>query len=170
MLPTLLEWLNSPICYKEQALFIQRLRGLLPQYFSPRGTIYHYLHMAENNYKTYLQSDLVKTKKYFYVLRPILACMWIERYNTMPPVEFEKLYEQMLSHGNLKNEIIKLLQRKIAGDELSLEPQVKIINDFLDDKIAYFRSYVKQSSDATTSDLEPLDALFHETLKNTSSL
>src|SRR3990172_3010694 len=108
--PTLLEWLNSPICYKKQALFIQHLRDLLPQYFSPRGTIYHYLHMAENNYKTYLQTDLVKIKKYFYVLRPILACMWIERYNAMAPVEFEKLYEQLLPHGSLKNEIIKLLE------------------------------------------------------------
>jgi predicted nucleotidyltransferase len=47
-------------------------------YFSPISSVYHYLHMANGNYLQYLQADTVKIKKYFYVLRPIMACMWIE--------------------------------------------------------------------------------------------
>jgi predicted nucleotidyltransferase len=35
----------------------------------------------------------VKIKKYFYVLRPILACMWLEKMETVPPVAFEELLE-----------------------------------------------------------------------------
>ena len=47
--------------------------------------------MANRNYRQYLLGNEVKTKKYFYVLRPIMACMWIEKYKESPPMEFKKL-------------------------------------------------------------------------------
>jgi len=33
----------------------------------------NYWHMAEGNYREYLRGDEVWIKKYFYVLRPVLA-------------------------------------------------------------------------------------------------
>ena len=48
--------------------------------------------MAKGNFWEYLQGESVWTKKYFYVLRPVLACEWIARYGAVPPpVEFRKL-------------------------------------------------------------------------------
>jgi hypothetical protein len=34
---------------------------------------------------------MVRAKKYFYVLRPLLACRWILRTNTPPPMLFSEL-------------------------------------------------------------------------------
>lgn len=53
--------------------------------------LYHYLNMAKNNYQTYLQDSEVKIKKYFYALRPVLACKWIENNQTFPPIDFQEL-------------------------------------------------------------------------------
>jgi predicted nucleotidyltransferase len=75
----LLEWLQSPIVYREVESATRRLRGLIPEYYSPVSCFHHYLHMAEGNYREYLRGDEVWVKKYFYVLRPVLACQWIER-------------------------------------------------------------------------------------------
>jgi predicted nucleotidyltransferase len=47
--------------------------------------------MAESNFREYLKTDLVKSKKYFYVLRPVLACLWIEKNLTPPSIEFDVL-------------------------------------------------------------------------------
>ena len=47
------------------------------KYFSSKRGLSHYLSMAGGNYREYLKGDMVKAKKYFYVLRPILACRWI---------------------------------------------------------------------------------------------
>lgn len=47
--------------------------------------------MAKNNYQTYLQDSEVKIKKYFYALRPVLACKWIENNQTFPPIDFQEL-------------------------------------------------------------------------------
>ena len=75
--PTLLEWLSSPIIYMEHGFLIKKLKELVNYYFSSKSCIYHYLHMARGNYREYLKGDVVKIKKYFYVLRPIMACMWV---------------------------------------------------------------------------------------------
>lgn len=39
--------------------------------FITRGGMYHYYGTANKNYHEYLTEDMVKYKKYFYVLRPI---------------------------------------------------------------------------------------------------
>lgn len=137
--PPLLEWLQSPIPYLEETTIAKQIRGLAKVAFSPRSCLYHYLHMARGNFRVYLQGDQVKMKKYFYVLRPILACRWIERENTMPPMEFQTLVQEMLPRdGELTSTINQLLKRKIAGDELDYEPRVDILNDYLEQQIAYF--------------------------------
>lgn len=65
----------------------------MPKFYSPVASTHHYLSMAKRNYKAYLSRPKVNVKKYFYAIRPILACMWIEKYKTIPPVKFEKLFE-----------------------------------------------------------------------------
>ena len=45
---------------------------------SCKAGMYHYYGTARKNFIEYLQGENVKYKKYFYVLRPILACKWIE--------------------------------------------------------------------------------------------
>ncbi len=80
--------------------------------FDPKATIYHYLHMASKNYREFLQGENVKLKKYFYVLRPILACQWLEEKGTLPPVEFNRLITELSIERSVLNEIEKLLIKK----------------------------------------------------------
>jgi predicted nucleotidyltransferase len=69
--------------------------------------------MANTNYRNNLKSDVVKVKKYFYVLRPLLACMWVVKYNEAPPIEFDRLLESYTNiDPKLKVEILNLLERK----------------------------------------------------------
>ena len=69
--PPLLEWLRSPIVYREASSLAQRLRERSTRSFSSRSCMHHYFHMAEGNYREYLCGDPVRVKKYFYVLRPV---------------------------------------------------------------------------------------------------
>lgn len=142
--PPLYEWLVSPIIYRENGNFAQQLRELTSQFYSPLTTMHHYLHMAEGNYREYLQGDTVRIKKYFYVLRPVFACIWIEQYKTQPPVEFKKMLHLLEIDLNLKEEIEKLYIRKKSGEELDKEKRIVIINNFLNEKIGYFEKYIKE--------------------------
>jgi len=163
--PPLLEWLRSPDVYLESFSTAGKLRKLTSEYFNAKSCLHHYLHMAEGNARDYLQKELVRAKKYFYMLRPVLACQWIEQTGTMAPMEFQKLVDTQVSNPLLKSEIEKLLSRKMSGEELNDEPQNKILNDFINERILYFNTMIKNFDAAKQPDTQKLDELFRDTLE-----
>lgn len=164
--PPLLEWLQSPIAYMENYSIAEQIRSISPFTFSPRSCMHHYLHMAKGNYRDYLQGDQVKIKKYFYVLRPILACEWIERYNAMPPMEFQMLVDGLVPDGSdLKGAIQDLLARKIAGDEMDYEPRINPINEFLEERTEYYERMASGMQVAEGDRNQQLDELFRSALE-----
>ncbi|CAH0149716.1 hypothetical protein SRABI96_00681 [Peribacillus sp. Bi96] len=162
--PPLLEWLNSGIVYYTSYSVIDKMKEMSSQVYLPTAALYHYLNMAKGNHRDYLQNEQVKIKKYFYVLRPILACKWIEKYNTIPPLEFPLLLEEIIPDGQLKTEIRKLLARKISGEELDLEPRIDVINEFLENEIEHLTNYVKTIDIKVEDPTEALDQLFKAAL------
>ena len=139
--PVLFEWLKSPIVYYKDDYFINTILDLSKQYFSPISSSYHYLHMAKGNYREYLQIDKIKIKKYFYVLRPLLACLWIEKFKESPPMEFEKLLIQ-IEDEILLRKIMELLEKKKTGIELGLEPKIVEINNFMENMLKHFENSI----------------------------
>lgn len=142
--PPMLEWLRSPIVYTEQFSTAEKLREMSGEFFSPKSCMYHYLSMAKNNFREFLQKDSVKSKKYFYVLRPVLACDWVKENNSFPPMEFQDLVDSQVKDEKVKTEIAELLKRKMAGEELKEEPKIEILNEFLERKIEFYNDYVNQ--------------------------
>lgn len=162
--PPMLEWLRSPIVYAEQFSTAEKLREMSELYFNPKSCMYHYLSMAKNNFREFLQKDLVKSKKYFYVLRPVLACDWIKEKNTFPPIEFQDLVDSQVKDEKIKFEIAELLKRKMAGEELTEEPKIELLNEFLEQKIEFYKNYVKEIEPNEKPQTELLNELFKETI------
>ena len=77
--PPLMEWLQSPIVYRELGGLADTLRSMSTGFYSVCNASYHYFHMARDNFNKYLakSEDDVWTKKYFYVLRPLLCVDWL---------------------------------------------------------------------------------------------
>ncbi len=164
--PPLVEWLNSPIVYRERGPVADMLRAVLPDYFSPRAAMYHYLHMARGNLRSYLQGERVKQKRYFYVLRPILACRWLEMDLGVVPTEFGTLMEKTLTDPSLLGEIESLLVSKRAGKEVGLGPRIPEISEFLDSELVRFEENGVMR-EGVRSDVEPLSELFQRALQVT---
>lgn len=131
--PTLFEWISSPIVYHNTGYF-DKYRNILNDYFSSKKSLYHYLHMAENNNRLFLNKDIVKLKKYFYVLRPILACKYIIKHNSPPPILFSKLVETELP-GYMQSDVQQLLDVKTNMPEIKEIKRVEKINKYLENEI-----------------------------------
>lgn len=161
--PPLLEWLQSPIVYREESTAAQKMRDLLATFYSPTACMYHYLHMAQGNYRGYLQSDLVRTKKYFYVLRPLLGCRWIERDIGAVPMEFERLVEGTGIPDAVKHEIHLLLEKKRADGEIGKGPKINVLSEFIESE---FRRYEESGllRQKPRSDVGKLNEIFRETI------
>ena len=161
--PTLFEWLSSPIVYRDTS-FPEAHRDIFSQYFSSRKSLYHYMHMATTNYREFLRGDMVKAKKYFYVLRPVLACRWVLEKGTKPPMLFTDLVESHLDDA-LKPAVQKLLDLKMNAPEIKMIPRVDEINQYLDEQLAAIPGMIEALPPETDKDWEPLNRLFLDMLK-----
>lgn len=163
--PPLLEWLQSPIVYRETGTAAARFRALMPGYYAPISCMYHYLHMAKGNFREYLQGESVWVKKYFYVLRPVLACLWIERDLGVVPTEFAVLVKQLIDDPELKQAIDRLVLQKKEGNELDQGQRIPVISDFLDKELG--RLSAEYQRPPNTKDPKPLDAMFIDLIVET---
>jgi uncharacterized protein len=162
--PPLLEWLFSDIQYYEKYSTASKMRSLAHKIFSINSCILHYLNMAKGNYQTYLTRPNTNIKKYFYVLRPLLAAKWIEKYQTMPPIKFQDLLNDLIPERELMSQVEELMSRKMAGEELMEGPKVERILAFLETEINRLEMTVKNFTTPFEDPTEELNLIFRETL------
>ena len=128
--PTIFEWCASSIVYLATPDF-EILKRAMPGYFSEKKALYHYWHMAQTNYREYLKGEEVRIKKYFYVLRPLLAAQWILDKKVAPPMLFDELVDAELDE-KLRPELNHLLELKKTLPEMGMAPKVQIFNDYIE--------------------------------------
>ena len=156
--PTLFEWASSPIVYLDDG-FLEVFRPILPKYFHSKNGLHHYLSMAKSNYREYLKGETVKAKKYFYVLRPILACKWILDRKSPPPMLFSELVEAELDPA-LKPEVDYLLDLKINAPERKIIPRIDAVNRYLDENIESLELALAKLPEEPLNDWFELNKLF----------
>ncbi|WP_199609639.1 nucleotidyltransferase domain-containing protein [Flocculibacter collagenilyticus] len=162
--PAFIEWLQSPIVYVDDNHFATKARDLLPTIASSHRGIYHYLHMAKGNFREYLKKDRVPLKKYFYVLRPLLAIRWLEKYDEPAPIAFEVLRTLIADNLPLNDAISELLVRKRASQEKEYGVAVPIINQFIEDELTRLENYTAKAT-KKDSDFASLNQLFKSVLE-----
>jgi uncharacterized protein len=160
--PPLLEWLQSPIIYTQRNSCINKLRSIMPECYSPLACFYHYFQMAKNNYREYLQGEIVWLKKYLYVLRPLLACLWIEKDYGIVPMQFDALLERLITNNDLMQAIKKLVEQKKAGQELSKGQRIPLIATFIDTEIERISKIANFEKSAFP--VKVIDKIFQECL------
>lgn len=154
----LYEWLQSPIVYKEETGFAAHLRSLMPEYFSHRAGCHHYLSMAYNALTNDLRADSVRLKKYFYALRPTLACGWILEKQAVPPMEFGVL-RTIVTDKAWNAAVDNLLRRKVQSDEKTLIPPVSLLQDWLEITLGQYREKADNLT-AVKNETQQLDEIF----------
>lgn len=163
--PAIVEWLQSPIVYVDDNHFAAKARSLITSVYSNAKGVYHYRSMAKTNYRGYLKSDMVPLKKYFYVLRPLLAIKWIEKYNEPAPIVFDQLRELVADDKLLDAEISNLLERKRVSLEKEIAPAIPALNKFIEAELERLESYGEKSNERTVG-FDALNELFLEVLES----
>jgi len=163
--PTLLEWLRSPIVYREEGEAVARLRTLAQEGFSAVRGYHHYVSMAKKNFREHLRGEEVRYKKYLYVLRPLLAARWIRDGRGVPPMRFAELAEVTLDDKALLDEINRLLEVKMRAGEAATSPRWSGIHAFIESELE--AAAAQTIADTPGADKATLDGFMAETvLKN----
>jgi predicted nucleotidyltransferase len=113
------EWIESPIRYRPDDPFIDRLRSLADDLLNPRAIAYHYARSGKLAADRWLDGgDAVPVKKYFYALRPALAIRAI-RLNpaSRPPMNLQALVAASNLPAVLVEQIDALVEAKARTNE-----------------------------------------------------
>jgi uncharacterized protein len=159
---TLLEWLSSPVVYRADATFVARMQEVAKSTYQAERSFHHYTHMARGDYREHLQGDLVRAKKYLYVLRPMLAALWVTQRQDMPPMAFEDLVREMVQDPQVLAEIDQLLVLKRQAGEKDWFERREVLNTFLDQTLTRLANHTPKIQRV---DLAPLDVLFADTVQ-----
>ncbi len=154
---TPLEWLQSPIIYEQEGNFREELWTLAPQFFNPQSAVHHYLGICHNSIRSGITEGQIKIKKYFYILRPLLAAKWAAERQTIPPMEFKYLLTQIENDAPLMAAIHQLWAEKEKAVEGEVIPLVPIIQDFIAVEVEKCKSWTadgrKPAADSATLDV-----------------
>jgi predicted nucleotidyltransferase len=157
--PPLLEWLKSPVVYRQERPFVSAFHALAEDFYSPRRCFAHYLHMAFGNWRDYLRGrEMVSLKKYLYVFRPLLACRWIERQRGQVPILFAQLVEHVLEEAEVRAALGELVARKQVGEELAVAPPVGALSRFIEAELPRLEALAEP--DESAGDPEKLNVFF----------
>lgn len=156
--PTLFEWVRSPICYSKTD-FTDRIAPIMDEYFSVKNMLYHYLNTARSDIKYHLQGETVHPKKYFYALRPILACYWVLNEQTAPPVLFNELVEALLPK-TLRSPLDYLIDIKLHTPEKAVIKPIEEIDNYMTSSILYLDGIMKKLPKEEKNSWDSLNQFF----------
>lgn len=167
--PNVMEWANSPIIYRKADIW-DELKAAAFSYFSEKSALCHYYGTANSTLQGYLTGEQIRYKKYFYALRPLLCCRWIERFHQIPPMQFEtmlKLFDGAEPDLNeeLLSAIRELLLRKADTEEKDLNPQMPVIIDFIRSECERQKQISYAAPDDHRHDYMELNEAFRNALK-----
>lgn len=169
--PDLISWFYSPIVYRfaENA---QVIKFHTLGFFKPVSAYYHYLHMATRNYNQYIRNPdgpLVNTKKYLYVLRPILACVWIELIKSIPPMKFEDIYTNKIIKDymgyTVYDEICQLIFNKMSGIELDEQERSSVLDNWVEKQFIRYEQKAKEIDFKIKMEYQDLEKTFKQFAK-----
>ena len=168
----LIEWLNSPIRYVERGNLAVELRRLVSEHCNATALCYHYRHMASGNAREYLFEGRVRLKKYFYVLRSLLAIRYVEQGLGVPPVRFKALVDAVAPSA-VRPGIETLLARKRVTSELGTGEPIPTLGQFIESELERHRDTFRGSGRPDLLDSkalsERLNGIFREAVRERSA-
>ncbi|MCX7361303.1 MAG: nucleotidyltransferase domain-containing protein [Alphaproteobacteria bacterium] len=155
--PVLFEWLSSPIRYVERPL-AAGFRELACSVFDPRKAYHHYFSMARGQRRAYLGGETVRQKKYFYAVRPLLACLHLLEHGGIVPMRFFELIDSVAVPKAVREALAELLRAKRQASEAAESGRLPVLDAWIDETIAALHTH--QPDSAPPRDMVRLDAFF----------
>lgn len=155
--PVLFEWLSSPIHYIRRPLF-DGFRAAALEVFDPQKAYLHYFSMAESQRRAYLAGETVRQKKYFYVVRPLLACLYLLETRTAVPMRFFDLVDAVPVPPPVRETLEALLRAKRQASESAQSSRLPVLDAWIDETIAKLEPQRPQAG--PTLDASVLDEFF----------
>jgi len=160
--PVLLEWLRSPVVYRADQAAMRKIAALGEKTAHQRPSAYHYLHLAESQYRRFIANEeKVRLKKYFYSLRPALALLWLRTHpEKQAPMNLAELRSGVSLPDDVSSFLDKLLAMKAKTKELGAGPRHSSLDALIEREISLANSTMNELPPTSHELVEEANALF----------
>ncbi len=124
------EWLavKSPIMDSPEAIHI--LRPLLRSYWEPITLCHHYKGIAQQNWNKYIVGrQVVRYKRYLYVIRGIINAQYAKEHMALPPQRLQDALDAVTLPATFMDAAQNLLNAKRDG-ELAQGPRIAALDEY----------------------------------------
>ena len=152
----LAEWLQSPIRYIANEAAVQRLTRFTEQVLDRKSVTWHYLSLARRQLdRLYDSENRVRAKRYFYVIRPVLAMRWMRlRDRPMPPMDMTALRAASDLDPVISDALDDLTERKmVAKERAAMANTVPVLDALIASEIARAEAWVAETPRSARDDL-----------------
>jgi len=137
--PALLERLTSPIVYRELGWEAAALRKLFVRADSAKALLRHYFGLAHWRCRVDLEDrKTFKLKRYFQVIRPALALLWLrQRPSETPPLSLPALIQGVVLPDDVRKAITGLLERRPLPRKVEASERIAVLESFCKAQVAW---------------------------------
>ncbi|HZH62287.1 MAG TPA: nucleotidyltransferase domain-containing protein [Metabacillus sp.] len=157
--PTLLEWLSSPIVYRNEPIFTKEIKAFAQKTFSPYSVLHHYLSMAKKNYSRLKQAESCTAKMYLTVLKPLHICDWIIENDEFPLIGLH-IFRKGHPSTIIQDEIQRVIQHKQAGHNYLSDT----LCQYIESSLRTLEDHVKKSRNNNSNQTKSLTDFFIKTI------
>ena len=152
----LVEWLHSPIIYRNNPDFLARWRSAAHRVFSARASVDHYRGLAKQMVKGKLDGPDARAKDYLYALRAILCANWVADGKGIPPVAFAEVLP--FAPPTIQAMVARLMAAKLTTREGDRIPRLPALDAYLVEMLAHLESRLADlpATDDPQAILDPL--------------
>ncbi|WP_296385407.1 nucleotidyltransferase domain-containing protein [Reyranella sp.] len=159
--PVLFEWLMSPIRYLERPL-AAGFREVAFSVFDPVKAYRHYLSMARGQRRTYLLGETVRQKKYFYAVRPLLACQYLLAHRSLVPMRFFDLMDAAAPPAEVRDTLVEMLRTKRQASEAAEAQRLPVLDRWIEQSLDALEARAPEP--VTMVDRAPLERFFRSAI------
>ena len=113
--------------------------------------------------RSYLMGEAVRQKKYFYVVRPLLACQYLLAHRGIVPMRFFDLVDAVAPPVALREALVDLLKAKRQTSESVTGNRLPVLDQWVDRTFGELETVVPEPS--APADPAPLERFFRTALE-----
>jgi predicted nucleotidyltransferase len=159
----LLEWLSSPIVYKNVEAAVSPFYTLSKRAFLPESSCHHYLSMARSSIAKFQNAQDVKIKSYLYAARTILCCKWIIERVNQPPMLIQDLLIEYLPTGKIRDFVDKLINLKGNDSESTRIERSSHFEEYINEEFKSLDAKIPKNPDNIS--LKEFNSVFKDILE-----
>jgi predicted nucleotidyltransferase len=155
----LLEWLASPVRYRDAGAASARLQALARESCHLPAIEYHYDRLARHSFAAIAATEApVHLKGYCYALRAALALQWLRRRGAPPPMDVPSLLDGLVVAHERRQAIASLIERKASATESDVTARLPLLDLLIEETLA--RPVDRPALPDRTAALATADTLF----------